>query len=665
MEWLASVAEIWQSMLAWLAGLAVVFFLLTRLSPCNPGMYWWRNLRAAATDSLYWLVVPLFLRLCRTLMIIAGVAFLCGGREPNFLHVKSLPLWQQCLVVLFLQDVFLYVMHRAFHNGWAWKFHAVHHSPRDLDWVSTERFHPLNNLLTFCLADVAVLLVGFAPETLLILTPFNIVYSTMVHANLNWTFGPLRYVFASPVFHRWHHTTEKEGLDKNFASTFPFLDVLFGTFYMPPGKVPEQFGNGDADFPEDFVGQFLYPFRGRAATVRERGRDRSLTVAARMALKGAILMAVVGLLGAGTYLATGLVDRNAQLARELERAAASVQALQFDLATRAWVENDLVLTTAILQQFPGQESEEFRRLGELCRQKCQTLTGHKGAVLCVAVSGDGRHVVSGGADGTVKVWDAATGQEERTLAGHRGMVHSVAVSGDGRHVVSGSADRTVKVWDTATGREVHTLSGHLAPVLSVAVSGDGGCVISGSADLTAKVWDATAGKEKHTLRGDPGAVLGVAVSGDGRHVVTASARSAKVWDAQTGREVVTLAGHADLVYGVTISPDGRHVVTASYDEKVKVWDVADGREKLSLMGHKGPVYGVAISPDGRHVVSGSNDRTVRLWDVERGREVLSLKGHTDAVTGVAVSPDARHIIAGGRDGTVTLWDAAACAGGGR
>jgi sterol desaturase/sphingolipid hydroxylase (fatty acid hydroxylase superfamily) len=659
MEWMASVAEIWLSMLAWLAGLAVVFFLLTRLMPCNPGMYWWRNRRGAATDALYWLVVPLFLRLCRTLMIIAGVAFLCGGREPNLLPVRGLPLWQQCLLVLFLEDVFLYWMHRAFHTGWAWRFHAVHHSPRDLDWVSTERFHPLNNLLTFCLADIAVLLLGFAPETLLILTPFNIIYSTMVHANLNWTFGPLRYVFASPVFHRWHHTTEKEGLDRNFASTFPFLDVLFDTFYMPPGKLPEQFGNGDPDFPEDFVGQLLHPFRRIGFQPVQTGTG--LKPILRGSLKVAVLLAVVGLLGAGTHLAAGLVERNAQLARDLASAAASVQALQIDLATRAWAENDMVLATAVLRQSDGQDTEEYRRLSELCKQKCQTLAGHKGAVLCVAVSGDGRHIVSGGADGTVKIWDAATGREERTLVGHRGFVHSVAVSGDGRRIVSGSADRTVKVWDAANGQEELTLTGHLAPVLGVAVSGDGGIVVSGSADLTAKVWDAATGKEKHTLHGEPGAVLGVAISGDGRHVVTASARSAKVWDAQTGREEVTLAGHTDLVYGVAISPDGQRVVTASYDEKVKVWDAADGREKLTLMGHKGPVYSVAVSPDGRHVASGSNDRTLRLWDVERGREVLTLKGHADAVTGVAMSPDGRHLIAGGRDGAVTVWDAPSCA----
>ena len=109
---------------------------------------------------------------------------------------------------------------------------------------------------------------------MVVLAPFNLVYSAMVHANLNWTFGPLRYVLASPVFHRWHHTSEEEGLDKNFASTFPFLDLLFGTFYMPAGRRPEVYGTNDKAVPIGFVGQTVYPFKkpipavmGLAATV--------------------------------------------------------------------------------------------------------------------------------------------------------------------------------------------------------------------------------------------------------------------------------------------------------------------------------------------------------------------------------------------------------------
>lgn len=266
MDWIAEAGDYWLTTLYWTLGLSVGFGLLVRLMPCNPGMYWWKNLRGAATDFMYWFIVPLFLRLGRAFLMWAGLRLLFHGAAPHPFPVEHLPLWQQGILILLIQDVLLYVIHRIFHTRLAWKIHAVHHSPTVLDWMSTARFHPLNHLFAFTFVDVAVLLMGFSPEALVVLAPFNLIYSAMTHANLKWTFGPLRYVFASPVFHRWHHTTEKEGLDKNFASTFPFLDLLFGTFYMPPGKLPEQFGSGDSDFPEDFWEQLLYPFRKQRET---------------------------------------------------------------------------------------------------------------------------------------------------------------------------------------------------------------------------------------------------------------------------------------------------------------------------------------------------------------------------------------------------------------
>lgn len=261
MDWFADLGDFWLETLVWATGLSFAFGVLARLMPCNRGMYWWKDLRGAATDFMYWFIVPLFLRLARTLMLAAGVHLLFGGHQPQPMPLGKLPLLLQCAAILLIQDVLFYAVHRVFHTRLAWKVHAVHHSPTVLDWMSAARFHPINNLLEFALADVAVLLMGFSPEALLTLTPFNLIYSAMTHANLNWTFGPLRYVFASPVFHRWHHTTQKEGIDRNFASTFPFLDLMFGTFHMPPGQRPEHFGNGEADFPADFWGQFIHPFR--------------------------------------------------------------------------------------------------------------------------------------------------------------------------------------------------------------------------------------------------------------------------------------------------------------------------------------------------------------------------------------------------------------------
>lgn len=261
MDWFADMGALWLNTLAWIAGLTLAFGVLARLMPCNRGMYWWKNLRGAATDFIYWFIVPVFMRVAHTLLLWAGIRLLFGGGEPQPLPVKQLPLWQQIILILLIQDSLLYLMHRIFHTRLGWRFHAIHHSPTVLDWMSTARFHPINHLLSFTLADVVVLLLGFPAETLILLTPFNLVYSAMTHANLNWTFGPFRYLFASPVFHRWHHTTEKEGLDKNFASTFPVLDLLFGTYYMPHGKLPDEFGVGESDFPEDFLDQLFHPFR--------------------------------------------------------------------------------------------------------------------------------------------------------------------------------------------------------------------------------------------------------------------------------------------------------------------------------------------------------------------------------------------------------------------
>ncbi len=605
MDW-NSVGSLWLTTLAWAVGLAAAFGLLARLTPCNPGMYWWKDLRAAATDSLYWFVVPLFLRFGRTAMLIAGVVLVFGGHAPQAVWAKEMPLWQQCLAVLFLQDVILYWIHRVFHTRLAWDFHAVHHSPQVLDWMSFQRFHPVNYLLEFVVADVTVLLLGFSPAALVALAPFNTVYSAMVHANLNWTFGPLRYFLASPVFHRWHHTTQEAGLNKNFASTFPFLDLLFGTFHMPPGELPEHFGNGEPDFPRHFWGQLLHPFREMRITKWARHRP------VLAGLVGACLLAIVGGLGTWAYFTLRLLERNEQLAKE----------------------------AALAKLGPPEAGGAG--------------AAHAAAVTGVALSGDGR-LVWAGEDGAVRIQGGADGQEH-ALRGHERRVSGVAVSADGRRVVSGGYDGTVRVWDAEAGRQQAALTGHRGAVLSVAVTADGLRAVSGGADGTARVWDLTSNREVLTLAGHGGAVPSVAVSADGRRVVTASQHAAKVWDAAAGREVA-LKGHTDLVYAVAVSADGERVVTGSFDQTVKVWEAATGKEVVTLRGHAGPVYAVAAGPYGRQVVSGGADGTVRVWDAGTGQAVLTFSGHAGGVTSVAVSAGGERIISGGRDGSVRSWDA--------
>ena len=173
---------------------------------------------------------------------------------------------------------------------------------------------------------------------------------------------------------------------------------------------------------------------------------------------------------------------------------------------------------------------EHDYLFTLFNKNQRTFYGHTGGVLSVAFSPDGKRIVSGSEDQTLKVWDATTGQETLTLKGHTGAVQSVAFSPDGKRIVSGSDDQTLKVWDATTGQETLTLKGHTGAVQSVAFSPDGKRIVSGSDDQTLKVWDATTGQETLTLKGHTGGVRSVAFSPDGKRIVSGSDdQTLKVW----------------------------------------------------------------------------------------------------------------------------------------
>jgi sterol desaturase/sphingolipid hydroxylase (fatty acid hydroxylase superfamily) len=248
--------------------LGIVFALLTHWSACNPGRLWFQK-RELVTDICYWFLVPLGSRFLRIGLLVLGAALifdihgeqaLLAFFENGFGPLATLPLWVQAVVFLVASDVMLYWIHRAFHRGALWKYHAVHHSSEDLDWISAARFHPVNLFLGTIAVDVALLLAGISPNVMLWVGPFNIATSALVHANLNWTFGPFKYVLASPVFHRWHHTALERGGSKNFAGTFPLWDLLFGTFYMPENELPDAYGIDDDHFPQSFGKQIVYPF---------------------------------------------------------------------------------------------------------------------------------------------------------------------------------------------------------------------------------------------------------------------------------------------------------------------------------------------------------------------------------------------------------------------
>ena len=287
------------------------------------------------------------------------------------------------------------------------------------------------------------------------------------------------------------------------------------------------------------------------------------------------------------------------------------------------------------------------------------LRGHDSGVLSVAFDREGRRIVSGSDDQTVRVWDAASGAELACLRGHDGRVRSVAFDREGRRIVSGSGDKTVRVWDAASGAELACLRGHDGRVRSVAFDREGRRIVSGSWDNTVRVWDAASGAELACLRGHDSGVLSVAFDREGRRIVSGSDdQTVRVWDAASGAELACLRGHDGTVDCVAFDREGRRIVSGSYDHTVRVWDAASGAELACLRGHDDVVESVAFDREGRRIVSGSSDQTVRVWDAASGAELACLRGHNDLVISVAFDREGRRIVSGSYDQTVRVWDAA-------
>jgi len=270
------------------------------------------------------------------------------------------------------------------------------------------------------------------------------------------------------------------------------------------------------------------------------------------------------------------------------------------------------------------------------------LRGHTDRVWTAAFSPDGTRVLTGSADNTARLWDAATGKVVTTLAGHAAPVAAIAFSPDGTRVLTGSEDHTARLWDATTGNLVATLAGHTGPLWAVAFSPDGKRVLNGTADNTARLWDAATGKIVTTLGGHTDRVWAVGLSPDGTRVLNGAAdNTAQLWDAATGKIVTTLGGHAAPVAAVGFSPDGTRVLTGSEDHTARLWDPTTGTLVATLAGHTAPVMAVAFSPDGTRILTGSLDSTARLWDAAAGKAVATLSGHTNSVMAVAFSLTAR------------------------
>jgi WD40 repeat protein len=326
-------------------------------------------------------------------------------------------------------------------------------------------------------------------------------------------------------------------------------------------------------------------------------------------------------------------------------------------------------------------------------KEVRRLLGLEGGATATAWLPDGGRALSAGSDGTLRVWDLATGWELQRLRGPaKGPTRALTVSRDGRRALTGGNDHVLHLWDLQAGmgtppsvswaggvglvaepggqgrfaalaallpeeiRPVRRFEGHTAAVHGAALSADGKRAVSASADGTARVWDVDTGKQQAVFRGHRGQVRCVALSPDGQLAVSGGEDGVvRLWDPASGEEHRALTGHAGAVRCLALASDGRRLLSAGQDGTVRLWDAGTGRELRRFAGHAGPVTSVAVSADVRLALSGGDEGTLRLWDTATGEAVAACRGHQGAVTGLAFAPDARQALSASADGSVRVW----------
>ncbi|KIK77718.1 hypothetical protein PAXRUDRAFT_366041 [Paxillus rubicundulus Ve08.2h10] len=283
----------------------------------------------------------------------------------------------------------------------------------------------------------------------------------------------------------------------------------------------------------------------------------------------------------------------------------------------------------------------------------QVFEGHETQVRCVCFHPDENKLVSGSDDGTLRVWDRATGSAE-VLSGHTDWVCDVDVSRDGELVVSASDDNTVRIWDRKLGETLHVFEGHENYVISVQFSADSRRVVSGSGDETARVWSVETGELAFEPIKCHGRVYCVSYSPDGDRIAS-GADSIQIWNAETGSGLLSIRN--SKVVSLAWTTNGTHVIGGGRG-KVTIWNSHNGEQLRTWQAHSSvATIKLSLSPSGSHLVTrGWNDKTAFVFDVSTGEQVAAIQ-HDEDVYGIVYSPSGQFIGTGCDDGRVYLWKA--------
>ena len=276
-------------------------------------------------------------------------------------------------------------------------------------------------------------------------------------------------------------------------------------------------------------------------------------------------------------------------------------------------------------------------------------------VRSVAISPDGKYIVSGSDDYSVKIWEMKSGKLLKILNGHTNWINSVLISNDGKYIFSGSGDGSVNIWEMESGKLLKTLKGE-NPIGSVGISKDAKYIVTGLENGTLNIWERESGDLVKTLVGDKKAVTSIALSNDDKYIVSGSRdRSIKVWERDSGKLVKTLKGHRYDINSVAISNDSKYIVSGSDDRRIKIWEIESGKVIKTLKVYA-DVNSIVISNDDKYIISGSRDGNIDIWEMESGKLLKTLEGHTALIKSVAISKDGKYIVSSSYDDSMKIWD---------
>jgi WD40 repeat protein/serine/threonine protein kinase len=426
------------------------------------------------------------------------------------------------------------------------------------------------------------------------------------------------------------------------------------------------------------------PIQARRTSLLERlarWARHNKGVAAALAVIVVLLAAVALASTAGVVLLTAANQREhlarkdesqarQEMEKERDEARHNLYVANMNLAQREWESGNVGHVHELLAECaPRQPGDKDLRGWEwfyqdrLCHGDLRTLRGHVGPARGAAYSPDGAWLATVGEDGTLRIWDVASGQAMHVLKAHAGWAVGVAYRPDGKQLATAGSDGKVRLWDTSSWAEARVLDGHSEAARSVVYSTDGARLAAASRDGAIQLWDSATGKALCTLPGHTPRVTAVAFSPDGNRLASAGADgTVRIWDLNATGSWRVLHGHRTRATGVAFSPDGARLVTASEDGTVRLWDTTTGREVRVLKGLAGSVLSVAFSPDGLRLAAGAYDGTARVWSAVAGDEPTLFRGHTGGVLDVAYSPDGTQLVTAGEDGAVRLWNAAGSVG---